>query len=103
MDKAARPAAALVVCLAVAAGCAPRGVVPALALLDGYCGASDPCRTVARTAYTRRLHDAGGTLVACPEDMPRLERFAAQTGALAVDRVGGYVLYRVGGPPLGPS
>ena len=99
---ASNSASALLLCLALAAGCGPRGVVPSLVLLDGYSGAADPCRTVARTAYTRRWHDAGGALVACPAETPRQERFAAQTGALAVDRVGGFVLYRVGGPPLPP-
>ena len=102
MAAPSNSATALLLSLGLAAGCGPREVVPSLVLLDGYRGASDPCRTVARTAYTRRWNDAGGTLVACPADTPRLERFAARTGALAVDRVGGYVLYRVGGPPLPP-
>jgi hypothetical protein len=102
MGASLKTASALLLCLALAAGCGPRGVVPSLVLLEGYRGAADPCRTVARTAYTRRWNDAGGTLVACPADTPRLERFAAQTDALAVDRVGEFVLYRVGGPPLPP-
>ncbi len=48
MNAAYRPAA-LVTCLALAAACAPRTVVPTLALLDGYRGGSDPCRIAART------------------------------------------------------
>lgn len=95
-------AAAALLGLALLASCGPRGVVPSIVLLDGYRNAADPCRTVAQTAYTRQWRTMGGTLVACPADMPQLERFAAQTGALAVDRVGTYVLYRVGGPPLPP-
>jgi hypothetical protein len=94
--------AAAALCLGVLASCGPRGTVPTLVLLDGYRNAADPCRTVARTAYTRRWQDAGGILVACPSEMPRLERFAPETDALAVDRVGAYVLYRVGGPSLPP-
>jgi hypothetical protein len=86
--------------VALLAGCGVRGVVPSLVLLDGHRRAADPCRNVAVTAYTRQWLTQGGTLVACPEDLPRLERFAAQTDALAVARVQGYVLYRVGGPPL---
>lgn len=100
MTMRSKPALAAIFGLALLAACGSRGVVPSVVLLDGYRTASDPCRTVAQTAYTRQWRDMGGVLVACPSDMPRLESFAAETGALAVGRVGTHVLYRVGGPPL---
>ena len=101
MTQTARRIAVAALALALLAGCGGwRGVVPSLVLLDGHRRAGDPCRNVAATAYTRQWLTQGGTLVACPENLPRLERFAAQTDALAVARVEGYVHYRVGGPPL---
>lgn len=91
-------------CLALAAlaGCAPGPVVPSLVLYGGHRSASDPCRNVGVTAYTSQWLRQGGALVACPATMQGLERFAEDTGGLAVARVEGYVVYRVGGPPVPP-
>ena len=88
--------------LAALAACAPGPVVPSLVLYGGHRSASDPCRNVGVTAYTSQWLGQGGALVACPAGMPGLERFAAETGSLAVARVEGYVVYRVGGPPVPP-
>ncbi len=67
----------------------------ALAFDGPYRDASDVCQLVSDTRYTDRFRGLRGDIVACPETMPRLDRFAAETGAVAVDRVGGYVLYAV--------
>jgi hypothetical protein len=91
-------------CLALAAlaGCSPGPVVPSLVLYGGHRSASDPCRNVGVTAYTSQWLRQGGALVACPATMQGLERFAEDTGGLAVARVEGYVVYRVGGQPVPP-
>jgi hypothetical protein len=87
---------------AALAACSPGPVVPSLVLYDGHRSPSDPCRNVGVTAYTSQWLSQGGALVACPETMPELERFAAETGGLPVARVESYVLYRVDGPPVPP-
>jgi hypothetical protein len=96
-----RPALA-VLALAALAACNPGPVVPSLVLYGGHRTASDPCRNVGVTAYTSQWLGEGGALVACPDTMQGLERFAAETGGLAVARVENYVVYRVGGPPVPP-
>lgn len=82
--------------------CSPGPVVPSLVLYDGHRNASDPCRNVGVTAYTSQWLGQGGALVACPATMQGLERFAAETGGLAVARVEDYVVYRVDGPSVPP-
>jgi hypothetical protein len=95
-------AAAPVLALAALAACNPGPVVPSLVLYGGHRTATDPCRNVGVTAYTSQWLREGGSLVACPATMQGLERFAADTGGVAVTRVDGFVVYRVGTPPVPP-
>ncbi len=78
------------------AGCfgppAPRAP---LEFVGPYRGPGDACLLVSDTPYTDRFRGLRGDLVACPATMPRLDRFAAETHAIAVDRVAGYVLYAI--------
>ena len=94
--------APLSLALAALAACAPGPVVPSLVLYGGHRGPSDACRNVGVTAYTSQWLREGGALVACPGTMEGLENFAAATGGVPVARVEGYVVYRVGGPPVPP-
>lgn len=95
-------AAPALLALAALAACAPGPVVPTLVLYGGHRSASDACRNVGVTAYTSQWLREGGALVACPAMMPNLESFAADTGGVAVARVGGFILYRVGTAPVPP-
>lgn len=62
---------------------------------NGYRADGDQCRRVGENAYTNQFLDDAADLVACPEDAENLGVFVTDTGALEVDRVGGYVLYSV--------
>ena len=66
-----------------------------LEFVGPYRSPGDACLLVADTPYTNRFRGLRDDLVACPATMPRLDRFAAETNAIAVDRVAGYVLYAV--------
>lgn len=64
-------------------------------LAGPYREPNDACRLVSEINYTNRFRGFRGDIVACPETMPRLDLFAADVNAIAVDRVAGYVLYSV--------
>lgn len=81
--------------LVCAAGCTQLTDGSGPVLLEGFRGSGDACRRVAETRYAARFPRFTGDLVACPATMPGLARFAARTGALAVDRPGDLVVYAV--------
>jgi len=82
----------------VLAGCSGlREPSPPFELAGSYREPNDPCRLVRTVNYTDRFNGLVGDLVACPQSMQRLDLFATDVNAIAVDRVAGYVLYSV--PP----
>lgn len=78
------------------AACAPQPV--RLALLGPYREPVDPCREVAPGPGADALMTPGTDLVACPDDPDVLRLFIMDVNAVAVRRVGDWVLLRVPRP-----
>ena len=66
-----------------------------LPLLGGYRETADQCQRVGESAYTNQFLDDAADLVACPERAENLGAFVTETGAVEVDRAGGFILYSV--------
>ncbi len=87
--------------LLVIAACAPAPdpvVLPETSLPffgDGYPAAGDLCRNLGESAETVNYLDHTADLVGCPETMPDLDAFVAETGAREVFRQDGYVVYSI--------
>lgn len=81
----------------VLAACAvtQRQVPVELPLLGGYRDAADQCQRVGESAYTNQFLDDAADLVACPAGAENIGVFVAETGAIEVDRAGGFILYSV--------
>ncbi len=94
--------------LVVLAGCSQEPADPAFELPpetdtdevlpffgDGYPMPGDPCRRIGENAYTNQFLDDAADFVGCPEDMDTLNEFVSPTGAIAVGRTQGTVLFTV--------
>ncbi|WP_425091242.1 hypothetical protein [Tropicimonas sp. S265A] len=62
---------------------------------DGYRAPGDQCRRIGENDYTNQFLDHTADFVGCPEDMENLGVFVTETGAVAVARTQGYVLFSV--------
>ncbi len=62
---------------------------------DGYRAEGDQCRGLGESSETIEYLDHTADLVGCPEGMENLGVFVADTGAVEVARVDGYVIYSV--------
>lgn len=62
---------------------------------DGYRAPGDQCRRIGENAFTNQFLDDAADFVGCPEDMENLGVFVADTGAIAVGRTQGTVLFSV--------
>lgn len=62
---------------------------------DGYRSADDRCQRVGENAQTNTFLDDAADLVGCPAGTPDAASFAADTGAIEVAEMEGYVLFSV--------
>ncbi|SEN80367.1 hypothetical protein [Palleronia pelagia] len=82
--------------LPLLAACVMQPATPVeLPLMGGYRDAADQCRRVGESDYTNQFLDDAADLVACPAGAENLGVFVTETGAIEVNRVGGFVLYTV--------
>lgn len=62
---------------------------------SGFPAAGDPCRRLGESAETVDYLDHTADLVACPETLPTLDAFVADTGAIEVFRQDGFIGYSI--------
>jgi hypothetical protein len=62
---------------------------------DGYRAPGDMCRRIGENGFTNQFLDHTADFVGCPEDMENLGVFVEDTGAVAVGRTQGTVLFSI--------